>query len=476
MTTMLFAAILMWKATASSITSPVGPTPSAPGIPVVSKLNSDLNCSLNVVDWEVSKTLRLLSDETGVNMVLLATPGQKLTLHLQNVPLKDMVRHLCAISGLEHLEVDGTYVFATGDQLRAAYPEEYLALHPAPAPKQPDPPKHIEYASYRPKSADPDRLANELYQMFKSEKLSVVTSPLAQVPSSLPTDTELDPSINTGAPTTTTTPQSSAPTTGEASGANSLKFNGGGRNIILYGDSEVVHRALDAAKSLDAAPKQVDIQVCVYEISNDAANNLGISWSFGQMTITETPNGMNVGTFSRTGLTMDAVINALETKDKGKTLAKPNLATLDGTVASLLIGSQINYPDLIGYSNANTPIFGTKEVDAGISLQVSPLVADDGTVTMLIRPSVSTVTGYLQVNGASYPQLSTRKAQATVRVKSGDTIVLGGLMNSQDIDSIQKTPILSQIPVFGELFKTRNKTHSDDQIIITITPKVQTEP
>src|SRR5262249_49103178 len=99
----------------------------------------------------------------------------------------------------------------------------------------------------------------------------------------------------------------------------------------------------------------------------------------------------------------------------------------------------------------------------------------DGDVILSIYPQVSTITGYLNINGASLPQISTREQQTTVRVRDGETIVIGGLIRDDELKSIQRVPILSRIPLFGELFTYRSKTRTRTELIITITPEVQKE-
>ncbi|MFI5386115.1 MAG: type II secretion system protein GspD, partial [Fimbriimonadales bacterium] len=123
-------------------------------------------------------------------------------------------------------------------------------------------------------------------------------------------------------------------------------------------------------------------------------------------------------------------------------------------------------------SQNNAPIFSKEEERVGIYLQVSASVGLDGTITLSLYPQVSTITGYLNVNGASYPQISTREAQTTLMVHSGETIVMGGLYSDEEISTIDKVPFLSQIPILGEIFKHRKVTKTKSQVIITVTPKL----
>ena len=96
----------------------------------------------------------------------------------------------------------------------------------------------------------------------------------------------------------------------------------------------------------------------------------------------------------------------------------------------------------------------------------------DGEITLTIYPQVSVVTSFLSVNGASYPQISTREQQTTIRVKDGEKIVVGGLIRDEDLHNVQRVPILSRVPLFGELFTYRKKTKRKSEVVITITPQI----
>lgn len=430
-------------------------------------------CSLDVADWELAKVLRVLSQQTHVNVITMSAPDKKLTIRLSEIRLADMIRHICAITGMACLKTGGTYVIATPEQLKAAYPLEWASANP---PALPDPANDISTDFYMCSFVNAAQIADSLSKLFNdantgasAPKLQIVTGPMQQVPTLASADT----GSGTG--------QSSAMIKNDGSNGNGGGGGGSfgsnnqmtGKTILLRGPRSIVEAALRLARELDRPQPQVSIAVRVDDISNDALKDLGFQWSFSNVSVTEQKgNGFNFGRFSRSAMGFQATINALETKGAAKLLAEPNISVLDGEKAMILIGSRLNFPQLIGYSNANTPIFDRQEERVGIYMQVSASITADGDVTLSLYPQVSTVSGFLNVNGASYPQISTREAQTTLRVKSGETIVMGGLIRDEDLTEIQKVPILSEIPIFGELFKHRKKTKSQSQVIISITPVV----
>lgn len=410
-------------------------------------------CSAQVVQEDPAKVLQMLSMQTKINMILLSQPQQKLTLQLVKVPLGEMIRHICALTGLAHLKVGQTFVLATPEVLKANYPTEWAAMHPEP----PAPPTNLPIATriYRTSFVSSTTIAQAIGKVFGEGALTIVAGPATESPSIVNQNT----SGATGASGVVITKDESGTT--------------GGRTIVLRGPQDVVEQALALAAELDRPRPQVSIEVTIHDISDSALRELGLNWSYGTVTINETsPRGINFGSFTRTPLSFQAVIKALEKQDKAQLLASPNISVLDGERAFILIGDRINFPVLVGYTQANTPIFSREEQRVGIYLQVAVSVSADGTITLTLYPQVSTVTGYLEVNGASYPQISTREAQTTLRLKSDEMVIMGGLLKSEEVRQVEEVPILSKIPVLGELFRRRKSTKSASQVIISIKPKL----
>lgn len=409
-------------------------------------------CSVDAADMEPAKILRLLSKQTGVNLVLLGTSDAKLTLRLSATPLVEVVKHISAMTGMTYLRVGETFVVGMSDRLKAAYPDEWKDAHPeAPAPP-PVPQIERVTETYRTSYVGAEALVQALDKVYGKGELQIVAGPASASPSV----SNLDSSKATGT-SSTTLDAAAAPIS---------------RLVVLEGPRPIVDKALALARQLDTARAQVQIAVTVHDISNDALRDLGISWTINGFSVSEKPSGFNLGSVSRTGLGAAASIKALETSDAAKLMASPSISVLDGERGFVLIGNRINFPVLVGYTQNNAPIFDRQEERVGIYLQVAANVAADGSVTLSLYPQVSTITGYLEVNGASYPQVATREAQTTVRVKSGESIVLGGLIRDEEVANFEKIPILGDVPIFGELFKRRKKTRSSSQVILTVTPTI----
>lgn len=415
-------------------------------------------CSLQVAEMDPARILQTLSAQTGANLVLLTKPDTKLTIRLSKVPLSEMIGHICAMCDLAFVRIGGAYIIATPEKLKAAYPKEWDAAHPVAKPELP-PPADLVTETYDTSFTSGEEIVKALEKIYAGKGLVFVAGPSPLRPEI----GSQDPSKTTG---TSTSILTQTTTTDDAA-----------RLVVITGDRALVESAISMAKQLDKPRKQVSIAVTIHDISNDALDDIGISWNFSDINIKESnPNGINFGKFGRTPFALSATLNALVKKGKSKLLASPNVSVLDRERAFVLIGDRISYPVLVGYSQNNAPIFSKEEERVGIYLQVSATIGQDGSVTLSLYPQVSTVTGYLTVNGASYPQISTREAQTTLRVQTGETIVMGGLFSDEDIATVEKVPFLSQIPLLGAIFQHRKVTKTKSQVIITVTPTVLTEP
>jgi type II secretory pathway component GspD/PulD (secretin) len=416
-------------------------------------------CTLQAVKADMPSMLRMLSDQSHIGLVLLSPTDIKLTTNLVNIPFIDALRHVCAISQLAYLKVGSTYIVASKDKLIDAYPAEYFAIHPDERPKPvpaAKPPEETITQVYNANYIGSSALAEALTALYPKEQLTVLAGPV-----------QANPSVSSQETTASTGMQANVLTRDSSAGSPS-------KVLILRGPKSMVQEALALAKQMDVERPQVAIEVTIYDISDSALKDLGISWTFSDLQVKETnPRGVgNLGSFARAPLSFDGVIKALEQNDKAKLLASPNVSVLDGERAFILIGDRINYPVLVGYSQNNAPIFSKEEERVGIYMQVAASVSSDDNVTLSLYPQVSSVTGFLNVNGASYPQISTREAQTTLRVHTGETIVMGGLLKSDETATYDRVPFLSQLPFIGELFRHRKATKDSSQVIISIKPRV----
>jgi pilus assembly protein CpaC len=167
------------------------------------------------------------------------------------------------------------------------------------------------------------------------------------------------------------------------------------------------------------------------------------------------------------GIDVASALDLAETEGLVSTLANPNLTALSGETASFLAGGEIPIPLAQGLGQ-----IGVEYKQYGVSLAFTPTVLADGRISMRVRPEVSELssTGSVTLNGFQIPALTTRRAETTVELGSGQSFMIGGLLQNKHFDQIDKAPGVGDVPILGALFRSSRFRRSETELMIIITP------
>ncbi|CAH6891662.1 Type II and III secretion system protein family protein [Vibrio chagasii] len=212
-------------------------------------------------------------------------------------------------------------------------------------------------------------------------------------------------------------------------------------------------------------PNQVNIRVKIAEVSRNVSNKLGIKWGsiaggVGQFSFSKLPN---VSSWGKPSIT--ALIDALATNGMMSVLAEPNLTAMSGEDAEFLVGGQVPLPLI----TADTTQIEYK--DFGVKLNFTPTVLSQNRISLKVNPEVSNVSIESQqvIHGTNFPSFTTRSAATTIELASGQSFALGGLLKSEDIEQLQKVPLIGEVPVLGSLFRSTEFTRRETELIIIVT-------
>ncbi|OQW79702.1 MAG: secretion system protein [Proteobacteria bacterium ST_bin14] len=252
-----------------------------------------------------------------------------------------------------------------------------------------------------------------------------------------------------------------------------------------------------------ATPLQVNLQVKFAEVSRSFIKNIGVNvqtlnssggFNFGvaqgRAATQYAPNGplftggtaATDGTSLLNGLANATTIGAagkvfgldlLSSLDLGErkglvsTLANPNLTALSGETSTFLAGGEIPIPISQGLGAVSV-----EYKQYGISLVYTPTVLSDGRISLRVRPEVSQLTsaGAVTINGTTIPALTTRRAETTVELGSGQSMMIAGLLQNNHNNSITQAPGLGDVPVLGALFRSNGFQRDETELVIVITP------
>jgi pilus assembly protein CpaC len=148
-------------------------------------------------------------------------------------------------------------------------------------------------------------------------------------------------------------------------------------------------------------------------------------------------------------------------------LAEPNLTALTGETASFLAGGEFPIP-----ISATLGSIGIEYKEYGVSLSFTPIVLSDGRISMRVRPEVSELTdnGSVELNGYVIPGLTTRRAETTVELGSGQSFMIAGLLKNTARNDINKAPFLGDLPILGSLFRSTKFQREETELVIVVTP------
>jgi pilus assembly protein CpaC len=165
---------------------------------------------------------------------------------------------------------------------------------------------------------------------------------------------------------------------------------------------------------------------------------------------------------------VNTMVNALNQDGLIKILAEPNLTAMSGETASFLAGGE--FPILIPATLGSAPTVEFKPF--GVALAFTPVVLNSGRISLRVRPEVSQLStnGEVQISGETIPALTTRRAETTVELGSGQTFAIGGLMQNNINDTIGKVPGLGDVPVLGPLFRSTAFQRQESELVILVTP------
>ena len=184
-------------------------------------------------------------------------------------------------------------------------------------------------------------------------------------------------------------------------------------------------------------------------------------------------NLLNIFIF-RPDIDFAATIQALETNNVLQILAEPNLMTESGKEASFLAGGEFPFPILQGTSGGGFAGITIQFKEFGVRLNFTPTLTPDGLIHLKVKPEVSSLdfTNALTIQGFLIPALATNRAESDVVLRDGQTFAMAGLLDNRVTEEFNKIPWIGDVPVLGNLFKSRSLTKSKNELLIVVTPRI----
>ena len=405
--------------------------------------------SLNADETPLAAALSILALQVGVDVVIAPGVDGKISVHLDNVPFAEAIAAVTAGRDVA--------VFTSGDVLVVATRAERTRAG-------------MNSMAFRLRHLRPEGILDAVKALMSPEGEAV-------------------PLIN------------------QAASSGGSKETGGGQEgappIVIFRDyPEHLASVEQTLSALDVPQHQVSIEVRFIETSSTDLKNLGIEWPTSMSgALTGAPllgsqtgtggsttenqaepysytNDLNSSDF-RWGTVavsdVNMLVNFLITQDKAKIISDPRISVMDNEQAIIKVSTTTPVQTLNRLSEGSViqDIVTYQYIEVGITLEVRPRVSDDGYVSLKVSPTVEEIIGYVGPTTNPAPVTAKRSVETTIKVKSGETAVLGGLMREKEIERTTKIPILGDIPLLGSLFRNRRTEVEKTDLLILITPTVQ---
>ncbi len=262
-----------------------------------------------------------------------------------------------------------------------------------------------------------------------------------------------------------------------------------GRLATVYSKEVVNSLVIDARHQ-----PQIQLKVRIAEVDRSKLDAFGINFfSLGTNSGASTTGQFSPPTFQTQNGTNTAVISDflnlfyfnfdhalgvtirdLQTKGILQILAEPNLTTIHGKTARFLAGGEFPYPIVQPGGAGSVPTVTVQFRPYGVKLEFTPFVNSDGTIRLKVAPEVSALdyTNEVIIAGYALPAISTRRAETEVELKDGQSFGISGILDHRTTDTLSKIPGIGDIPVLGQLFRSKNLNHSTTELVVIVTPRI----
>jgi type II secretory pathway component GspD/PulD (secretin) len=249
--------------------------------------------------------------------------------------------------------------------------------------------------------------------------------------------------------------------------------------ITITASPDVVNRLERDISLIDRGRRQIEISARFVVIEWEKGTNLGAQW--GDVNF----SALGLGNLIKSGLTgltanftaaLSSILTANGYDTNVKSVAEPRITVEDGEKGEVSATEEHTIPILSGGGQAYS-YYTTKEISVGVKMKVQPSITRDGQVKINLSQEVSDIVGeseFKQVGGASQmiPIVARRTTETILKIRNGETVAIGGLMNNMDQTKKSGIPFFRKIPVAGRFFGNKNQSSKQSELVVFITPRV----
>ncbi len=493
--------------------------PSSEEVPLeqrvqASSLGMDERVSLDLRNIEAGDALRFLAQKGGLNLAISKNVAGRVQLLLNNVPIRDILDIILVTNALAYEKIGDVYYIMTETEYKERFGRKFSDTR--------------QVKLFKLKYAVPEQVFS-LFDVLKSEIGRLLVDPDSGTVLVMDTASNIEKmeialtsmeqkkvikvyNLKYGKALDV---ESRLKTRLDAKKVGSVVADERTNSVIVDTLPERLGEIDKIVASLDQKTREVLVDAKIIKVTVSNNLNAEIKWegiykqlqSYGELYVSNAP----INALARTGRStvadfvnitptvtpsqtakntltenlvfgsigedsFEALINFLRTVGETKILSNPKIACISSQEAKILVGQKQAYVTTTTTTSSgggSTVAENVTFIDVGIQLAVTPIVNEDGFVTMKIKPEVSSVGSSLVTpSGNTIPIVDTSTAETTVMVRDGVSILIGGLRRDEKTETRKKVPILGDIPILGAPFNSFNDTTNHTELLILITPHI----
>jgi len=463
--------------------------PLSPRVSASKEISDDIMIDvLELKAMDIVDVLKLLSQKSGLNIVAGNGVQGKVTIYLRDVRLKDVLYIILDANDLAYQAEEGIVRVMPGREFEQRYGYPFGGKIQTRILRV----EHIEIADVL---AVLNQLKSPSGKIITEAKSGTVV--LMDTPDKLKDMESLIKEID--APIAVEVFELSyakvkdvAPKVAEMLTKNvgSMRFDEVSNKLVVKDTPLKIKEVKEMIAAFDVRRREVLIEAKLLQIILNDEHKFGVDWqailrdyhdmtftgNFNILSDTSKKGRVSIGNIDSDDYT--ALVEALETVGDTNILSSPRITALNNEEAKILVGSTEPYVTSTTTTPASGPSTTAESVnfiDVGVKLYVTPTIHKDDFITMKIKPEVSSVTRTVSTSQNNViPVVETSEAETMVMVKDGVTIVIGGLIKEESIASVNKVPLLGDIPLIGLAFRNSSEQVRKTEIVIFLTPKIVT--
>jgi len=441
---------------------------------------------LELKDMDIDDVLKLISKKSGLNIVSGKDVKAKVTIYLKQVSAINALRIILESYGMAYVEENGIIKVMNSREYEALYGRKFDEKTETNI-------VHLTYAHVADIVPLLVQMKSSVGKVISDDKSNTLI--LTDTPDNIKA---MEIYINNiDIPVQTAVFDLSYAKAEDLSGkiqealtknVGTMKFDKRSNKIHVTDTPQKIEQIQQLVSAFDEKEKEVLIEAKIMQITLTEAHKMGVDWealvsgyhtlkldnAFDVLSATDKYGKLSIGTLSTDDYTV--LIEGLKTIGDTKLLSSPRITALNNEEAKILVGSTQPYVTTTTTTTASGPVTTAESVnfvEVGVKLYVTPTIHNDGFVTMKIKPEVSSVISYVTTsNNNQIPVVDTSEAETTVMVKDGVTIVIGGLIKDEKIDTVNKVPVVGDIPIVGLAFRNKDKTVRKTELVIFLTPRI----